>query len=71
MFMACKERYNLRMNRGSFIMNYHIPCSGNFPKVSKDTPLVIFFKVESEVLLKKDSTTGVSYLGKYFKMDDF
>ena len=52
-------------------MNYHIPCSGNFPKVSKDTPLVIFFKVESEVLLKKDPTTGVSYLGKYFKMDDF
>ena len=71
--MACKERYNLRMNRGSFIMNYHIPCSGNFPKVSKDTffYMVIFFKRECEVLLKKDLTTGVSYLGKYFKMDDF
>ena len=61
------------MNRGSFIINYHIPCSGNFPKVSKDTffYMVIFFKRESEVLLKKDLTTGVSYLGKYFKMDDF
>ena len=54
-------------------MNYHIPCSGNFPKVSKDTffYMVIFFKRESEVLLKKDLTTGVSYLGQYFKMDDF
>ena len=26
---------------------------------------------ESEILLKKDSMTGVSYLGKYLKMDDF
>ena len=24
-----------------------------------------------EILLKKDSTTGVSYLEKYLKMDDF
>ena len=30
----------------------------------------VIFVQEPEILLKKDSTTGTSYLGKFLKMDD-
>ena len=42
-------------------------CSGNFRKVSKKADLVKSFLIN----WKKDSATGVCYLGKFLKMDDF
>ena len=36
-----------------------------------ERPLVIFVWESLKFYLKRNSTTGVSYLGKYLKMDDF
>ena len=36
-----------------------------------ETPLVIFVSKSLKFYLKMESTTGVSYLGKYLKIDDF
>ena len=46
--------------------------SENFRKVSKKAPLVepVLYK-NMKLYSKKDSTNGVSYLGKFLKMDDF